>query len=84
MTPKPDVKHVCPVNEHCDESYVLLLTKGFCPCRLQICMFNVAQTLIELDSFIAFIKPGLFIKQFPSRKTENKSKKNRFLTHNVV
>lgn len=39
VTPKPDVKHVYPVNEHCDESYVLLLTKGFCLCRLQICMF---------------------------------------------
>lgn len=57
VTPKPDVKRVCPVNEHCDESYVLLLTKGFCLYMLQICMFNLAQTLIELDSFLAFIKP---------------------------
>lgn len=39
VTPKPDMKDVCSVNEHCDESYVLLLTKGFCLCRLQICMF---------------------------------------------
>lgn len=76
VTPKPDVKGVCPVNEHCDENFALLLTKGFCLCCRFVCLICRRHSSSWTHLWPSSNRwTGLFIKQFPSSKTGGKSLK---------